>query len=109
MTFSAGIVIAHLMQPLGAMLVKTGEMERQAKELHEEKNAFAIGLVKRSGDQLLVKSSFGDSGDILLHIHKVVLALSQNEYSKSFIYSLSEILGRLGNSLWLSISQLFGR
>lgn len=96
LTFSAGIVIAHLMQPLGAMLVKTGEMERQAKELHEEKNAFAIGLVKRSGDQLLVKSSFGDSGDILLHIHKVVLALSQNEYSKSFIYSLSEILGRLG-------------
>ncbi|MCS7459009.1 type III-B CRISPR-associated protein Cas10/Cmr2 [Paenibacillus doosanensis] len=96
LTFSAGIVIAHLMQPLGAMLARTSEMERQAKELYEEKNAFAIGLVKRSGDQLLVKSSFGKNGEILLLIDKIATALSQKEYSKSFIYNLSKTLEKLG-------------
>lgn len=95
LTFSAGIVIAHLMQPLKIVLAKTGEMERQAKELYEEKNSFAIGLLKRSGDQLLIKSSFGENGEILCHIHNVIAALSQKEYSKSFIYNLSRTLDKL--------------
>ncbi|MFD7522662.1 type III-B CRISPR-associated protein Cas10/Cmr2 [Paenibacillus chitinolyticus] len=95
LTFSAGIVIAHLMQPLGMMLAKTGEMERQAKELREEKNSFAIGLVKRSGEQLVIKSSFGEDGDILRQFHHVVLALSDKKYSTSFLHSLSAVLNQL--------------
>lgn len=96
LTFSAGIVIAHLMQPLSAMLARMSEMEKQAKELYDEKNSFVIGLVKRSGDQLLVKSSFGREGEILLLIEKITVALSQKEYSKSFVYSLSRTLERIG-------------
>src|SRR5690606_39273480 len=95
LTFSAGIVIALLMQPLGAMLARTSEMEKQAK-LFEGKNAFSIGLVKRSGDQLFVKSSFGDNRDILLLIDKIATTLGQKEYSKSFIYNLSKSIEKLG-------------
>lgn len=97
LTFSAGIVIAHLMQPLNRILAKTGDMEKRAKESFADKNAFAIGLVKRSGDQLVFQSSFGNDGKILLLINQVIVSLAQKEYSKSFVYNLNQTLTRLGS------------
>jgi len=44
-TFSAGVVIAHYKAPLGEVLNWARRMEREAKNLGDEKNAFALASI----------------------------------------------------------------
>ncbi|WP_234399653.1 Cas10/Cmr2 second palm domain-containing protein [Paenibacillus popilliae] len=96
LTFSAGIVIAHLMQPLQTVLARTGELESLAKEI-DDKNAFAIELMKRSGEYVTMKNKFGEKGEHLQVLQNAVVALKNRQYSKAFIHNLSRTLARLAD------------
>jgi CRISPR-associated protein Cmr2 len=49
-TFTAGIAIAHYKTPLGEVLKKARAVEKQAKELRSEKDAYGIAVMKHSGE-----------------------------------------------------------
>jgi len=57
LTFSAGIVVAHLMQPLKEVLITVGKMEHGAKQV-TNKNAFNLAVMKRSGELRTICHSF---------------------------------------------------
>ena len=50
LSFSAGITIAHVKTPLSVVIGKTREMEKKAKNRSSEKDAFAIAVMKHSGE-----------------------------------------------------------
>lgn len=50
LTFSAGVVIAHYKTPLNEVLRRAREMEHKAKQIDADKDAFAIAVLKHSGD-----------------------------------------------------------
>lgn len=50
LSFSAGITIAHVKTPLSVIIGKTREMEKKAKNRSSEKDAFAIAVMKHSGE-----------------------------------------------------------
>lgn len=95
LTFSAGILIAHLMDPLQTILARVEELETYAKEIDNEKNAFAIELIKRSGDPIPFRCKFGEEGKSLQLIYHAIQKLNEQQYSKSFIHNLSHMLERL--------------
>ncbi|HOV80953.1 MAG TPA: type III-B CRISPR-associated protein Cas10/Cmr2 [Bacillota bacterium] len=49
-TFSAGVVVAHWKTPLGEVLNRARQMEQKAKELDGGKDAFALAVLKHSGE-----------------------------------------------------------
>lgn len=51
-SFSAGIVIAHYKYPLSMVVDQAKHLEHLAKESREEKDTFALGVYKRSGEIL---------------------------------------------------------
>ena len=73
-TFSAGIVVAHLMEPLKDVMYRLDESEKDAKNylgkycLSKEKNlppknAFSIKLMKRAGEYRDIRFSFDHQPD----------------------------------------------
>ncbi|MBD3186557.1 type III-B CRISPR-associated protein Cas10/Cmr2 [Candidatus Bathyarchaeota archaeon] len=72
MTFSAGIVIAHVLEPLNVVLDWARKAERDAKE--PDRNGLAIHLYSRSGSPLQCKFKWteflldGTKGDIISHL-----------------------------------------
>ncbi len=50
MTFSAGVVIAHFKTPLSEVLNWARKVEHEAKDIDDNKNAFAISVLKHSGE-----------------------------------------------------------
>jgi len=56
LTFSAGIAVAHYKTPLSEVLKWARRMEKEAKEIDDNKDAFAISVIKHSGD--IYKTAF---------------------------------------------------
>lgn len=50
MTFSAGVVIAHFKTPLSEVLNWTRKVEHEAKDIDDNKDAFAMAVLKHSGE-----------------------------------------------------------
>ncbi len=50
LTFSAGVVVAHWKAPLSEVLSWARKMEREAKNIDEDKDAFALAVLKHSGE-----------------------------------------------------------
>ncbi|SFR15878.1 type III-B CRISPR-associated protein Cas10/Cmr2 [Desulfoscipio geothermicus] len=50
LTFSAGVVVAHWKTPLGEVLSRARQMEKAAKTLDGDKDAFALAVIKHSGE-----------------------------------------------------------
>jgi len=50
LTFSAGVVVAHWKAPLGEVLSWARKMEGEAKDIDENKDAFALAVLKHSGE-----------------------------------------------------------
>lgn len=92
LTFSAGIVYAHLMPPLKNVLNLADEMERLAKR---DKNSYAITVYKRSGKETIVCNPFGESCASLDAIQKIYESVSSGTLSVSSIYSLLSVLQEL--------------
>lgn len=98
LTFSAGVAIAHLMQPLKEVLITAEKMEQYAKQT-DKKNAYALTLLKRSGELRTVRHKFnyGDDKDYktLNIINEMIHTLAREKCSKSLIYDVINTLNAL--------------
>lgn len=95
LTFSAGIVVAHFMQPLKDVMSRVYEAEKKAKNHCEEKNSFSIDLIKRSGESVCMVNSFGDNCVNFNTFSDVVKKLYNNDLSHSFLYNLTSVLEKI--------------
>jgi len=97
LTFSAGITIAHYMEPLAEVIKFTTDMEEYAKQIDSEKDAFAIKLMKRSGEELSIRLKFGVNGDNLDLINNIGSMIMYAGTSKRIFNNLISILKPLEN------------
>ena len=99
-TASCGAVIAHYKTPLKLVLDKVKEMEKKAKNIDGEKDAFSIALMKHSGQvkETICKWKYEDM-DVLEMLMNFANKLEKKDdelwVSKSFIYRLAEEFERL--------------
>lgn len=96
LTFSAGIAVAHLMQPLKDVAMKAEEMERTAKNA-AGKNAFAIGIIKRSGETVNLppyKMECTDGLPGLEDVKGLSDVLKNSGCSRSLIFNISHLFAR---------------
>jgi len=97
-TFSAGIVIAHIMMPLGETLRHAREAEKYAKAHNNgEKDAYCLTILRRSGEITRSAHSFnlGADDDSMLHLHNLVDVIVENRVSTNFVYQLQTQFGRI--------------
>lgn len=94
LTFSAGIVFAHLMPPLKDVLVLADEMERRAKS-NPDKDSFAIAVSKRSGKRTEIRNRFGNDGANLKALFEVAQSIQKDVLSKSGVYTLISMLSEI--------------
>ena len=92
-TFSTGIVIAHLMQPLKDVMYQVNKAEKEAKR--KDKNAFAISLMKRGSETRMIKYSFDKKYAQLQALKTIIELFNKDQNSRSFVYNLSQILLKL--------------
>lgn len=95
LTFSAGIVIAHLMPPLKNVLAMTDSMEQMAKN-NPDKDSFAMAVSKRSGTKTYICSQFGKDCQKLKILAIISSRILQGLLSISSVYALLSILDKLG-------------
>lgn len=97
-TASMGVVIAHYKIPLQIVIKKVFEIEKIAKK--EDKNGFAICLMKRSGEERRAKAKWSynskDTIEILKNIEKAFDEENEKGYiAKSFIQKINTEFFRL--------------
>lgn len=93
-TLSAGIVIAHVKEPLQRVIWEANKMEHYAKSIDQNKDAFAISILKRSGENLRIRGKF----KFFANLEKTIKAIGNMELSHSFVYQLSAVLTRITSS-----------
>jgi len=99
MTFSAGIVIAHIKTPLSEALNWVRKMEREAKDIDDNKDAFAIAVLKHSGE--IEKTVFKwkiDNEFITEIMLKLISEINADRLSNTFIKKLNQEVSRLLDS-----------
>ena len=92
-SFSAGIAIAHYKEPLKIVLKKAKAMEEKAKDLRERKNAFAISVIKGSGEEH--EMAWGFEHQSLEQMKGLVSALQREDLSTTFITNIQREFSRL--------------
>lgn len=93
---SAGIAIAHYKTPLSEVLKWARKMEKEAKTIDDDKDAFAIAVLKRSGEirKAVFKWQYGTSSVIEI-LENLIMSLKQDEHTKqrNFSNTFIKILG----------------
>lgn len=98
---SAGVVIAHYKRPLKLVLDKLWEMERKAKNIDDNKDAFGIALIKHTGQikEFVCKwKKENETVDAIEKINKISKFFKKDanpKLSKTFIYKLHNDFIRL--------------
>ncbi|WP_347489263.1 type III-B CRISPR-associated protein Cas10/Cmr2 [Desulfoscipio sp. XC116] len=92
LSFSAGIAVAHIKTPLKQVIAKADEMEHFAKEIDADKDAFALAVMKRSGEEVKTRLKFGQDISGLDEIHKLVKVFQTAQISNSFGYGFNSFL-----------------
>lgn len=98
-TFSAGITIAHLMQPLKDVMHQVSEAEKYAKG-NVGKNSFAIALMKRGSETRMTRHSFSNEYEEFEAFCGLITqfkAGNNSKSSKTFIYETSELLHKVSS------------
>lgn len=93
-SFSIGISIAHLMQPLKEVMANVDDMEASAKRM-PGKNAFAIGIMKRSGANVKMPAYKLTGEEIVPQwndIEELVRMLNTSQCSKSMFYNIGQMM-----------------
>lgn len=93
-TASVGIAIAHHLQPLSQALNAAREAEHVAKHVFD-RNAFAVNLLKRSGERLMTGAKFTYGTDVVSIgiMERVIGALHSTagpKLSSRFMYQLAQ-------------------
>lgn len=87
-TFSAGIAIAHYKMPLDIVLKTAKDMEHKAKAEQEgNRNAFAIAVLKHSGNRHYTYFKWGENFETLKDINDILESL-QGNFSDKWIQNL---------------------
>lgn len=87
-TFSAGVAIAHYKTPLDIVLKTAKQMEHKAKAEEEgNRNAFAIAVLKHSGDTHATVFKWGEKFENLKHINAIIDSL-ESDFSSKWIQNL---------------------
>ncbi len=93
-SFSVGISIAHLMQPMREVLNHADIMETHAKAL-SDKNAFAISIIKRSGDIVIMPAIklTAEEGVPQLNLMVELIGMTKDSrFSRSMLFNISDHL-----------------
>lgn len=101
LSFSTGIIVAHYKDPLSEVLKWARAMEKEAKGIDSNKNAFALTVLKHSGE--INKSIFkwGEGTGLTSNlniINTITSELKNDNFSNSFIKNLTIELSKLINS-----------
>ncbi len=89
LTLSMGICIAHYKSPLHHVLKLVRSMEKEAKEHRDEKNMFAIALMKRSGEMLKTKLPwYHNDLSVPVLLNSISDKFAKNSAAYSFINKL---------------------
>jgi len=85
---SAGIAIAHYKTPLSEVLKWARKMEKEAKSIDDDKDAFAIAVLKRSGEirKTVFKWQYEKSSAIEI-LEKLIMSLKPDEHTKQSDFS----------------------
>jgi CRISPR-associated protein Cmr2 len=96
-TCSMGVVIAHYKEPLKIVIDKVFEMKKEAKK--EEKNKFAILLMKRSGEERIGIAKWLIDGNLTTEILKTLKDYmnreNKNYISDGFIQKLKQEFAKI--------------
>ena len=100
LTFSAGVAIAHYKKPLSEVLKWTREMERKAKGIDDDKNAFAIAVLKQTGDIEVTRYKWYGDGQVWFteDFDRIIAGLMSKQISNTFIMVLSREFRRLADN-----------
>ena len=93
---SCGVCIAHYKTPLSEALNWARMMEKEAKLIDGKKDAFAIAVLKRSGEirKTRFKWKYTDT-DTTEIMEKLIQLLKENKLSNTFIKNLGMEFGRV--------------
>jgi CRISPR-associated protein Cmr2 len=93
---SVGITIAHYKTPLSEVLKWVRKMEKEAKLINDDKDAFAIAVLKRSGEtrKTIFKWQY-DTLSVIEILESLLRALKQKDFSNTFIKNLGIEFRRL--------------
>ncbi|MDD3654447.1 MAG: type III-B CRISPR-associated protein Cas10/Cmr2 [Desulfotomaculaceae bacterium] len=99
-TASVGVCIAHYKTPLKEVLNWARRMEKEAKNIDDEKDALAIAVLKHSGEIHKTVFKWQYEGiETLAVLEYIVGSLKNENFSKSFIKSLNmEFIRLMGNA-----------
>lgn len=93
-TGSCGITIAHWQQSLQMVLREAREAEKFAKN-QLDRNAFAISVMKRSGEKTTCGAKFDDNFSVIKLMQEFYNLLEKEIISSSFVYTFESELARL--------------
>jgi len=97
LSFSAGVAIAHYRIPLNEVLKKAHEMEKKAKEIDDEKDAFSIAVIKHAGtiEEAHFKWKINGERWMIDELYHIVRELCAQRFSNTFITVLCREFVRL--------------
>lgn len=84
-SFSAGICVAHYKEPLSLVLQEAKNAQKKAKDLRNEKDAFAISVIKGSGESHTTTLPFGNEAENVTRLKTITDALINEDFSNNFI------------------------
>lgn len=96
LTFSAGISVAHLMQPLKEVMAQAERMEQAAK--NAGKNAFSVGIIKRSGENVNMPGYHftAASGEpVFSDVAALIKLLKDSGSSKALFFQIARLMEAL--------------
>ena len=100
LTFSAGIVIAHIKTPLSEVLGKVREAEHKAKTFYSnKKDAYCLTIIRHNGEMTeFIQPFYYDDTASLEILDTLVETLVCDGISPKFIFQLGEELARIAET-----------
>ncbi|AEH51243.1 type III-B CRISPR-associated protein Cas10/Cmr2 [Pseudothermotoga thermarum] len=97
-TASCGVVIAHYKEPLKYVLNKVREMEEKAKQ--NDRNSFAINLIRRGKERIIVSKWFVEDNktDVLSELENILRYFKEEKLSKTFVSKVYDSVVKTVNS-----------
>lgn len=108
LTFSAGVAIAHYKTPLNEVIRWAREMEHYAKHIDDSKDAFAIAVLKHSGEIEKTRYKWKSVSDWMTDdFEGLICELSGKRVSNNFIKTFEMEFRRLSDSNGIFIDSEF--
>ncbi|HMW06628.1 MAG TPA: type III-B CRISPR-associated protein Cas10/Cmr2 [Leptospiraceae bacterium] len=97
LSFSAGIAVAHYKTPLSEVINSARVMEKEAKSIDITKDAFAITILKHSGERQSCKLHWNDLKDSsnISKIEEIVQSLQTEKFSNTFMQNIVQEFKKL--------------